>query len=127
MTNNLAAYRRGVQWLGRRALLAMLLIAMMVPGAKATYAASLTVISTNDGTPANDEVCTLREAIINANANNQSGSTDCAAGGGADTIDFNIPGTGLHTIVLASALPIISESLTIDARSQSGTNCGVWP
>jgi CSLREA domain-containing protein len=53
--------------------------------------------------------CSLREALINANNNNQSGSTDCAAGGGPDTITFSAKGT----INLTSALPNIVESLTI--------------
>jgi hypothetical protein len=35
---------------------------------------------------ANNGQCSLREAIINANNDNQSGSTDCVAGSGADTI-----------------------------------------
>src|SRR5207244_2428764 len=33
--------------------------------------------------------CSLREALINANNNNQSGSTDCGTGGGTDTIVFS--------------------------------------
>ena len=53
--------------------------------------------------------CSLREALINANNNNQSGSTDCAAGIGVDTISFSVTGT----INLSSALPDIAESLTI--------------
>src|SRR5438270_411425 len=45
-------------------------------------AATITVNSLADGAPANNGQCTLREALLNANANNQSGSTDCAAGSG---------------------------------------------
>ena len=62
--------------------------------------------------------CTLREAIINANNDDTSGSTDCAAGDGvADTITFNFSGT----ILLGSQLPAISDSdaLTIDGAGQS--------
>ena len=44
-----------------------------------TSAATLTVNSSADEI-ASDGVCTLREAIINANNNNQSGSTDCVSG-----------------------------------------------
>jgi CSLREA domain-containing protein len=32
--------------------------------------------------------CSLREAIVNANLNNQSGSADCPVGVGEDTINF---------------------------------------
>ena len=50
----------------------------------------------------------LRQAIINANF----------AGGG--TIDFNIPGLGVHTIIPGSPLPTISRAITIDGTSQVG-------
>ncbi len=52
---------------------------------RSVYAASITVNGTAD-TIANDGQCTLREAIINANNDNTSGSTDCAAGSGSDTL-----------------------------------------
>ena len=76
------------------------------------YLPPIIVNSLADGAPANNGQCTLREAIINANGNNQSGSTDCAPGNGADTITFSI-GT---TINLTSALPDITDSLTINGR-----------
>lgn len=53
--------------------------------------------------------CTLREAIDTANANP-----------GADTIIFNIPDTGVQTISPASALPAITEAVTIDGYTQPG-------
>ena len=54
---------------------------------------------------------TLRQAILDANGNP-----------GADTIAFNITGSGPHTISLASALPDITEALTIDGYTQSGAS-----
>jgi CSLREA domain-containing protein len=48
-------------------------------------AATITVTTTADEVNTNGQ-CSLREAIINANNDDQSGSTDCAAGLGADTI-----------------------------------------
>ena len=42
--------------------------------------ATITVNSTADGAPANNGACTLREALMNANGANQSGSIDCTAG-----------------------------------------------
>src|SRR5678815_5488895 len=47
--------------------------------------------------------CTLHEAIDAANANP-----------GADTIEFNISGAGVHTIGVTMALPTITEAVTID-------------
>ncbi|MDQ4120907.1 MAG: dockerin type I domain-containing protein [Acidobacteriota bacterium] len=53
---------------------------------------------------------TLRQAILNANANP-----------GADFITFNIPGSGVHTIDIGIAyLPPITDSVTIDGTTQSG-------
>ena len=72
-------------------------------------AAAIIVNTLADGAPANNSQCTLREALLNANGDNQSGSTDCVAGSGADTITFTVTGT----INLASALPAIAQSVTI--------------
>jgi CSLREA domain-containing protein len=55
--------------------------------------------------------CTLREAITAANTNP-----------GADIITFNIPGAGVHTITPTSALPTITETLTIDGYTQPGAS-----
>src|SRR5215212_28082 len=51
----------------------------------------------------------LRQAITDAN--NTSG---------ADVINFDIAGTGVHTIAPESALPQITEAVTIDGYSQPG-------
>src|SRR5438552_7256168 len=61
------------------------------------------VNNTNDSGPGS-----LRQAIIDANLNV-----------GADTINFNIS-SGPQTITPASALPEITEALTIDATTQPG-------
>jgi CSLREA domain-containing protein len=57
------------------------------------------------------DTCTLRAAIQRANAIS-----------GADTIDFNIPGVGVHTITPATALPTITDPVTIDGYSQPGAS-----
>lgn len=67
-------------------------------------AATFTVTNTNDSGPGS-----LRQAILDANANP-----------GADTIAFNIPGSGLQTIELSSALPTITDPVTIDGTTQPG-------
>ncbi|MDQ3546245.1 MAG: CSLREA domain-containing protein [Verrucomicrobiota bacterium] len=53
--------------------------------------------------------CTLREAIDAANANP-----------GADIINFSIFGAGVKTITPTSALPTITEAVTIDGYTQPG-------
>lgn len=56
----------------------------------------------------------LRQAILDANAHpNDSGAVD--------KILFNIPGSGPHNIVLASALPFITDAVDINAGTQPGT------
>ncbi len=55
--------------------------------------------------------CSLRAAIEEANAN-----------AGADTIEFNIPGSGVHTISPSTALPAMTEQTTIDGYSQPGSS-----
>lgn len=69
-----------------------------------THAATFTVTNTDDSGAGS-----LRQAIIDANA-----------AGGADTINFNIPGSEVHTITPSTALPTITEQLTIDGYSQTG-------
>lgn len=82
-------------------------------------AAGITVTTANEGQAGGDG-CSLREAILNANNDNQSGSTECAAGSGADTITF----AGNYTIILATALPTLSTNLTIDGSGRSVTVSG---
>ena len=54
---------------------------------------------------------TLRQAILDANANP-----------GADTIAFNVIGSGVHTITPATTLPPITEAVTIDGYTQPGSS-----
>ena len=62
------------------------------------------VTNNTDGGPGS-----LRQAILNANANP-----------GLDTIDFAIPGAGVHTISPTSALPGITDPVVIDGYTQPG-------
>ena len=81
--------------------------------------ALITVNSPLDTVVAGDGLCTLREAIGNANANADTTAGDCAAGAGVDTIGFNIAGGGvIATITPASALPAILDPVTIDGSTQ---------
>lgn len=65
---------------------------------------TFTVINTTDGGTGS-----LRQAILDANANP-----------GSDVIAFNIPGAGAHTITPGTALPDVTESVTIDGTTQPG-------
>ena len=58
----------------------------------------------------------LRQAITDANTNP-----------GADTIAFGIVGTGPHTITLGSALPEITDAVTIDGYTQAGSSANTNP
>jgi hypothetical protein len=69
-------------------------------------AATFTVINTNDSGAGS-----LRQAVIDANAN-----------AGADTIVFNIPVAGVQTIALLSALPALTEPVTVDGYTQPGSS-----
>ncbi len=65
--------------------------------------ATFTVINTDDAGAGS-----LRQAILDANA----------SVGVPDAIEFNIGGTGPHTISLATPLPPISDVVTIDGTTQ---------
>ncbi|MGA9340880.1 MAG: hypothetical protein WBV61_00925 [Rhodanobacteraceae bacterium] len=80
--------------------------ALLLAGASIAQAAVFTVDNTLDSGTGS-----LRQAIIDAN--NASGS--------ANVIDFAIPGSGPFTIALASQLPTITGTLTIDGYSQPGS------
>src|SRR5262249_24269481 len=94
------------------------LIGLCVLTARVASAKTITVTGTGD-TIAVDGVITLREAMTAANSNAASG--DAPAGDpGLDTIKFNIPGGGVHTITLSSKLPAVSDVIVIDGTSQPG-------
>lgn len=78
-------------------------------------------VDEDETTLADDGLCSLVEAIINANDDDQSGSTDCAPGAGADTIilpanrafNFNAPGQ------FPRALPTIDSTITISGSNST--------
>ncbi len=80
-------------------------------GAGSAYAATYTVTNTSDSGAGS-----LRQAITSANATSA-----------ADTITFNISGTGIHTITPATQLPIITSPVTIDGTTQPGYTSGAVP
>jgi hypothetical protein len=115
---------------GNRTVVLALLVALMAVGlmlaarpihAATTFTVNLTGdqpdFSGSDGrcdtdsSAFNGTQCTLRAAIQQANATP-----------GADSINFNIPGIGVKTIFPASALPDITEAVTINGYSQPGSS-----
>ncbi|HVQ54983.1 MAG TPA: hypothetical protein VMT25_07375, partial [Thermoanaerobaculia bacterium] len=92
--------------LQRLGLAAALLAAASLGGAT-TY----TVTSTADSGAG-----TLRQAITDANANS-----------GPDTIAFNIVGSGVHTIAVATALPALTSPVMIDGYTQPGSSVNTQP
>lgn len=69
-----------------------------------------TVINTNDSGAGS-----LRQAITDAN------------GMGGGTINFNIPGSGVHTISPLSAFPTITQTVVIDGYTQPGSSANTNP
>ncbi len=68
-----------------------------------------TVLNTSDSGSGS-----LRRAILDANAHANSG--------GPDVIAFNIPGSGVQTIRVASALPGLTDPVVIDGYTQPGAS-----
>jgi CSLREA domain-containing protein len=73
-------------------------------------AAIIEVTSLADNERTGNGFCTLREAILNANADAELSSGDCLAGLGNDAITFS---TGPGTIPLSSDLPAVSTEIAI--------------
>ena len=65
----------------------LLLLLLLGPVFPARAQSAIVVNTAADEQNANGK-CSLREAITNANNDDQSGSADCPAGGGANTITF---------------------------------------
>ncbi len=92
------------------------------------WAANIVVNTVNDNTIAADKLCTLREAMRNANAISDLTSGDCVAGSGNDVISFSVTGV----INLTGDLPEILNVLTITGLASNssaieiagGTNSG---
>jgi len=91
--------------LGRAGSVA-LLASLVLGGLAGAQTAPLAVIVVT--TTADSGAGSLRDAITTANGTPA-----------ADTINFNIPGSGVHTIQPATGLPTISNPVTIDGTTES--------
>ena len=101
----------------RNLLMAAMVVAVALTLRRAASAAIIIVNTTSDTSSSGDRLCSLREAINNANAESDATSGDCSAGTGNDAIHFVIRGT----IMLGSTLPPIEHALVIDGTGQSIT------
>ena len=103
------------RWLfsGSRVLLG--LATLFVATASAATFSVNSVGDTDDGA-CSAAHCTLREAILVANASP-----------GTDEIVFDIPGTGPHTIQPGSRLPTIVDPIVIDGYTQPGARANTNP
>ena len=84
---------------------------VLLLAASSLAAATFTVTNTNDSGPGS-----LRQAILDANANP-----------GADTIAFQIVGSGVQTIAPATPLDPITDAVTIDGYTQPGASANTNP
>lgn len=103
------------QRLVHRLMIALLLCLPLLPQvapAGPVHAASITVATTADELNTNG-ACSLREAVINANRDDQSGSSDCPAGSGDDVI--TIP-AGTYTLSLLGPREGDSETGDLDVK-----------
>jgi hypothetical protein len=80
-------------------------------GAASLAAGTFTVTNTDDSGPGS-----LRQAILDANTNP-----------GLDTIAFDIPGAGVHTITPSSNLDFVTEPVVIDGYTQPGSSANTDP
>ena len=86
-------------------------VVWLLLAASGALAATFTVTNTDNAGPGS-----LRQAILDANANP-----------GLDTIAFNIPGAGVHTITPATPLDTITDGVTIDGYTQLGSAVNTDP
>ncbi|MEO1082873.1 MAG: CSLREA domain-containing protein, partial [Acidobacteriota bacterium] len=101
-----------------RRLGASILFAFLTIGGPA-FSATITVDSAADNETGGDGLCTLREALNNANADGQTTGGDCTAGSGTDTIEFDIAGGSPIEIELTSVL-FVTDAVVIDGTTQPG-------
>ena len=107
----------------RSAAVLLLLVTCALGAARTAQPATITVTGTGD-TIALDGSVTLREAIasINGAANINGDVAPVGTYGSGDTIAFNIPGGGPHTISIgALPLPVIARPVIINGYSQPGS------
>src|SRR5258708_24502495 len=91
------------------------LLAVLLPCSVLVFTTNLRAISNiitvntlSDASTSGDGLCSLREAINNANSASDTADGDCAAGTRTDTIDFSVCGS----ITLTRNLPSTPDTST---------------
>jgi uncharacterized repeat protein (TIGR01451 family) len=84
-----------------------------------SISASAMIVTANNDSRVDDGICSLHEAIINANNDDQSGSPDCPAGSGEDTLylSSDVQLTNWFTYISqqgAIGLPYITSNIIIE-------------
>jgi len=103
--------RRIVKPMGRVLVASTLATILLALATSPVVAAIIDVNSLADNEVAGNGLCTLREAILSANADADLSSGDCLAGLGDDAIVFS---TGPGTIELDSGLPFVKTDMSIN-------------
>lgn len=89
---------------------------LALAGWTAQAGAATITVTTLDDTVAIDGMCSLREAIVNANTDSAGDNPDCAAGTAQDLINLkDLTGT----ILLTSNLPIITASVIVQGPGKN--------
>lgn len=106
------------------AAVAAVALGAFVLAASPAWAANIVVDSAQDNATAGDGACTLREAIDNANDDDETTGGDCAPGSGEDAITFDLGPSA--TITLGSELPFLTDDqrLSIDGEGDEITVSG---
>ena len=107
----------------RSSAVLLLVFTCALGAARTARPATITVTDTGDNIAVDGSV-TLREAIASVNGAANVNADVVAAGtyGSGDTIAFNIPGAGPHTILVGgTALPVIVRPVTIRSKAPRGS------
>jgi CSLREA domain-containing protein len=98
-----------------------LLGGLIFSGTASAQVGSIIQVTTAVDSTSADGFCSLREAIIASNTNsNADGSASGCAGTGIDSIRFSL-GSGTPTISLLTALPDITDRVTISGNTGGAT------
>jgi trimeric autotransporter adhesin len=106
-------------------MLAMLASMLLVLSARPTHAStSFTVNQTSDASDENlaDGVCDINSLVSGDQCTLRAAIEQANATSGADTINFNLFGSGPFTITPTSQLPTLADQLTINGYTQPGAS-----
>jgi hypothetical protein len=111
-------------------VLAMLASMLLVLSARPTHASTtFTVNQTSDASDENlaDGVCDINSLVSGDQCTLRATIEQANATSGADTINFNLFGSGPFTITPTSQLPTLADQLTINGYTQPGASPNTLP